>query len=318
MIAFEKSAREQGVKRAGFILIETMVSSLIASVLLAGLAASVLFAVKITRIIEDINFAHEKSEMVFAILSEAIEHCGYGLPKDAQEYINGFKGTSPPFRWEGPFTIHNSNGKENASCKIAYAVRSYIRTIEETKITDGTFGIRTTEVPSFVGYGGESKENDVKSWLIFGSMIPYCIPLRIAGSPEKYPDGSALLKARVMTPLRHEDEIIIPENDELFELRAMECHVVKSDGEFVFATNDWTGSGLQPRVEGVVDARFELHGEGRLIRVYTLTRGKTKYKGVITRDTPENWPEKYASSIPEEARYYKLFANKASFELKNF
>ena len=112
--------------------------------------------------------------------------------------------------------------------------------------------------------------------------------------------------------------MFIPENDELFYLRAMECTIMKRDDDFAFVTNDYTGSGWQPRVTGVVDVRFELDGSGRLLNVMTLTRGKWRHDEIITKGTPQGWPAKYSSSIPEEARHYRLMTNRAAFALKNF
>jgi hypothetical protein len=71
-------------------------------------------------------------------------------------------------------------------------------------------------------------------------------------------------------------------------------------------------------VDGVIDIRFSLDRENRLVTVQTLTRGAHRYKETITSDALEEWQTKYGCVIPEESRHYRLAANTAVFELKNF
>jgi hypothetical protein len=112
------------------------------------------------------------------------------------------------------------------------------------------------------------------------------------------------------------EKISIPENDQIFNLRALECEVRTRGDDLALLTNDHSGSGWQPRVEGVIDIRFELEEYGRILRVLTLTRGKHRYPYVVTRNIP-GWPEEYSADIPASARHYMLMANEASFALKN-
>ncbi|MDR3279558.1 MAG: hypothetical protein LBT23_03505 [Synergistaceae bacterium] len=299
-------------------MFELMISSLLTSMLLLGLAASIYLILQITRSIEDLNYAQSRAEMVLAILRQPAEHCGYGLPKSAEKYRNAFDGRTSPFSWNGPLTIDAMNGKENAVCKIAYAVRTFVRTMDETEISEYTVKLHVASVPSSIGYENELKTDDINDWLLFGAMLPDCWPVRVWGRPEIQPDGSAKLPVKLNTSLPDGDKAMIPENDELFALRAMECKVLKKNEDYVFTTNDYTGSGAQPRVEGVIDVRFDLGGGGRLLKVSILTRGKWRHDGIVTDGIPKGWPEKYATAIPEAARHYRLVANQASFELKNF
>jgi hypothetical protein len=119
------------------------------------------------------------------------------------------------------------------------------------------------------------------------------------------------------------NELIIPRNDALFYLRAAEMQTRafdnwQSDGDFAFFTNDCTGSGWQPRVMGVVDARFELDDDRRLLRVSLLVRGEKRYGRIVTEGTPSGWPDDWAGDIPEIARRYRLYTHSVAIDLKNF
>ncbi|MDR0765229.1 MAG: hypothetical protein LBE65_06550 [Synergistaceae bacterium] len=71
-------------------------------------------------------------------------------------------------------------------------------------------------------------------------------------------------------------------------------------------------------MDGVIDIRFSLDGENRIITVETLTRGVHRYKNAISSDALEEWRKKYGGVIPEEALHYRLASNTAVFEIKNF
>jgi hypothetical protein len=303
-------------------MIELLISSLIASMLLLGLTGALVLPVRIYHVTDDLNYASSKAETVFSILRHPAELCGYGLPKNASGYKSAFGINKDPFKWDGPVSIGavtagSPKGKrENASLKIAYAVRYFVRTMDEAVISPGVSELKVSGKPSAIGYEDENTGPAVTDWLLFGSMLPCLRPLSIRGRPAENPDGTVNLPV-IFSPDEANERLVIPENEELYGFRVMECRAQKTETDFVFFTNDHTGSGLQPRVDGVVDVRFELR-EGRLLDVYVLTRGRRRYDRAVSLNTPRGWPEKYAQTIPEEARYYRLTASRASFELKNF
>jgi hypothetical protein len=98
----------------------------------------------------------------------------------------------------------------------------------------------------------------------------------------------------------------------------MECCVRTSGSDYICYTHDTQGRGWQPRVRGVLDARFEKDPETGVARVYVLTMGKTRYDEIVTNGVPDGWPERYASKIPREGRHYRLLGSAASFGMKNF
>jgi hypothetical protein len=146
-------------------------------------------------------------------------------------------------------------------------------------------------------------------------MMPRCVPAMYTGRSTDA-KGTAYLSFKFKK--LDSEPMSIPENDEIFGIRALECEVRKRNDDFALFTNDQTGSGWQPRVNGVIDIRFALDRKNRLVTVETLTRGAHRYENTVTSDALEEWRKKYGGDIPEESRHYRLASNTAVFELKNF
>jgi hypothetical protein len=322
LIRMDYGRRRFNDRLSAFSLVELLVSSLVAPLLLLGLAAAIYLPLRMMRHTDDIDTAQARAEMVFSILKKPLEQCGYGLPKDATRYRDSFQATMEPFTWPGPISVDDSKNalgvRENGKCRIMFAVRTAIRTISEASTSSDRLEVRTSGIPlSMLGEADDAyKENRIGSWVVFGSMLPYCLPARPYAKPVKLSNREAILSLMVNRASYGGEKISIPENDQLFYLRALECEVRKRGDNFVFATKDHSGSGWQPRVDGVVDVRFELEEGGRILRVSTLTMGRHRYPDAVTRKIP-GWPEKYSEDIPDSARHYMLMANETSFTMKN-
>jgi hypothetical protein len=211
-----------------------------------------------------------------------------------------------------------SASRKNGTCRIVYGIPSGVRTRAEAATSEDIFVLEMTGVPKLLElvHSGESP-NSVKDWALFGSMLPECRPIWLAGVIADS-GASKKMRFRWYKPLSPDCEIYIPENDELFYLGAIECKVGIRNGEFLFYVNDFKGDGEQPRESGVVDIRFELDDSKRLLKVMLLVAGNIRYDEIKTKRTPTGWTEEYASDIPESARHYRLFAYTELFGLKNF
>ena len=265
--------------------------------------------------------------MVFSVLRTPIEYAGYGLPKDEAAYIECFGVSASPFNWRGPLSVSvskrvDTGTRDNASCKITYATETRCRTLSQNVITNDRFKITASGTPSqlLTDAKDADPETVIQNWFVFGAMTPRCLPAMNIGKSTDAAGISHLsfkFKFKKIAP-----ELVlpvsIPENDEIFGLRALECEVRKRNDDFALFTNDHTGSGWQPRVDGVIDVRFTLDREDRLVTVETLTRGSHRYKDTVTSDALEEWQKKYNSVISEESRHYRLASNTAVFEMKNF
>lgn len=309
-------------KSRAFSLVELLVSSMIASMLLFGLAGMVYLPIRLMQHNDDIDAALSRAETVFSILRNPLEYCGYGLPKDETAYREYFGVSASPFNWPGPLSISLSDRKDtgrrdNASCKITYATETKCRTLSQEIVSGDRFKVGVSGTPSqlLTGAKDAAPETIIQNWFVFGAMMPRCVPAMYTGKSADA-EGNTYLSFKFKK--LDSEPVSIPENDEVFGLRAIECEIRKRNDDFALFTNDQTGSGWQPRVDGVIDIRFALDREKRLVTVDTLTRGAHRYKTAVTSGAQEEWRKKYGEVIPEESRHYRLAANTAVFELKNF
>ena len=268
---------------------------------------------------QDEKAAAHRLDAAYAPLEAATELCGYGLPRAADDCRGrfGLPGVAP-FNWAGPITVGDldvgATRRDGGLCRIVYAVPSGVRCAEEAASSTGRFAVRLTGNPNLLDQSSGTP-SQLKNWGVFGAMQPNHYPLWLESKSTGAGDCNATLRGQALSV-----DLSIPRNDELFYLRALELRVRRvtsgSDVDYVLYANDHTGSGVQPRIEGIVDMRFEMEGE-RLLRVSILARGNTKYDRIATSGTPPGWPEAYAADIPTEMRYFKLFAKQRSFELMN-
>jgi hypothetical protein len=215
--------------------------------------------------------------------------------------------------------ISTGDSRKDAVCRLVYAIPTRIRTKRGTLVSGSDARIPVDGKSDLMEAAHRTMgPNSTKNWVVFGSALPASCPFWLNGPPEE----SALettLPLRFVNPLPDSsDDLLIPENDEMCFIRAMECWVSGYKDDFAFYSNNHLGSGAQPRVLGVIDARFEIAAPHNLLRVFLITRGNKRYDHEITTTVPEGLPERYAITIPPEARHYKLYAYRASFELKNF
>jgi hypothetical protein len=307
--------------RAAYLILEFAITSMIASIMLLGVCSLIILMLRAMDLSRDISVAQNRADMIFAILRQPLEHCGYGLPKKMADWNSAFDLSHiKPFNWQSPISITTAfvgEYRENAKCRIAYAVPSKIRVLAESVTSDDIIEVQLNGKPHLLEAVTNHKyATSVKNWALFGAMLPNCRPLWMFKSQDTL-NGSTL-SFKWLKPVSSDAGIFIPENDELFYLRAMECAVIKHNDSYSFFTFDHLGTGWQPRVEGVIDVRFELDPSGYLLKVMTLTRGNIRHSKIISPRTPDGWPEKYTNSIPDDARHYTLLARSASFELKNF
>ncbi|MDL2263250.1 hypothetical protein LJC31_01215 [Synergistaceae bacterium OttesenSCG-928-I11] len=309
-------------KFPAFTLVETILCLVLTVVLLGGIPHAVYLCQLALHAMSDAHAAQNRAEQVRAIIRPMVETCGYGVSKDPDDFRAAFElGGLAPFNWPGPISVVDgaagTSGREASTCRIVYAIPSGIRTTQETRTTEDTFQVRVSATPGNLE-SHSTMPHSTKNWALFAAATPRFHPAWLTATSGTGPDGALLLLRR-----RGNGELLIPRNDELFYLRAAEIQVrAYDDGtnrdDFALYTNDHTGSGWQPRVVGVVDARFELADERRLLRVVMLVRGEKRYDRDVTTGTPDGWPAKWADDIPQSARRYRLYAHSVAFNLKNF
>lgn len=314
--------------RRAFTVIELLVAvpvfALLASGMVYILAAHVTMQVRTN----DEAAARARADRVYAILREPLAMCGYGMPRDKAAYRNAFRtGKAPATEilakdfntWPGPICVIPSavgeEERQRGSCLIAYAIPSRATTTHAVVTSADRITIELSDNPALLeltktAYGPTSPKN----WALFGAMHPSPRPLWFAA-----PGGSKKIVLRRTTPASHDEIVTIHQNDELYYLRvAMAEAGLYGKGDWAFFTDHRDGSGRQPRVTGIVDARFEPAPSKRTLKMHLLVRGDHRHPERITRGTPDGWPEEYAGSIPDSARHYRLYAFEMTFGLRNF
>lgn len=267
----------------------------------------------------------DRTARVFAILQAPLDMCGYGMPKEPDEYRAAFyMNDLSPFNWPGPISVTESLidinvNRANSHCRIVYAVPSGVMTSGVCDASGAAFEIRTYTSPKLLEPIGSKEPNSVKNWLLFGASTPKPAPAWLYSTPSFSGDSYTLVLRRIDTG----GTVRLAAGDEICYLRAMECMTRPYDAgahkdDFMFYTNDRAGSGWQPRVPGVVDARFEADAENGVLRVWLLVRGDRRYAEKISAGTPDGWPDEYAADIPDRMRHYRLYAYSRTFRLKNF
>ena len=309
-------------KFPAFTLVETIFCLVFTVILLGGIPHAAYLCQLAMHAMSDAHAAQNRAEQVRAIVRPMTETCGYGMPKEPGDFRAAFElGGLAPFDWAGPATVVDkvlaASGRIASTCRIVYAIPSGIRTTQETRTTEHTFQVRTNAVPGNLE-SHSTEPHSTKNWALFASATPHFQPAWLTATLGTGPDGALLSLRR-----RGDGELLIPRNDELFYLRAAEIQTRTYDegpyrDDFALYTNDHTGSGWQPRVVGVVDVRFELADERRLLRVVMLVRGEKRYDRDVTTGTPDGWPAKWTDDIPKSARRYRLYAHSVAFDLKNF
>lgn len=306
--------------KSAFSLVEVAISATLAGLAIAAaLGTAIPLIIRLNSAIQDETAAARRLDSVFAILEQPAELCGYGLSSDPGDYRSRFGVGSAPFSWPGPISIEEISlgGRKRSGglCRIVYASASGIRNVNESSASATRFVTLLSDAPKLMDTAAGAPR--IKNWAVFGAVMPSRYPLRL---DKKVQAAQGCHATFTRAGASGDVELTIPRNDELFYLRALELRVRlvtdETGADYTLYTNDHTGSGNQPRVDGIVDARFELV-DRKLLRVRVLARGEKKHDRIATPGTPTGWPERYAQDIPEEMRYYKLFAAKRSFELMN-
>lgn len=306
--------------RRAFAVAELLVAVPLAALLALGMVQVLVVYIALQSRVDDEAAAQARAGRVRSILREPIAHCGYGLPLEEAAYRRSFPNSSAAansfFTWPGPISVASSavgmKERERGSCRIVYAVPSHIMTTKAAAVSGDLFTAELTGKPAMLEPVPPSRAPlSPKNWVIFGSAGPSLQPFWLAA----FIGTNKISLRRTAAEIRGE----VPQNDELYCLRAVDARAgLHGKNDWAFFTDNQDGSGRQPRVPGVVDARFELSPSGRTLKLRLLARGDRRGGEKLSEGVPEGWPAEYAGDIPDAARYYNLYAFEMTFEIRNF
>ena len=297
-------------KRPAFSLAELMVSLAVFSLAASALTASFLLAAKHMESVTDYNKAAARAAAVEAFLLAPATYCGFGMPLEPERYRESFGDMqgAPFCNWDGPVSVAEAGGnstnwsdrRKDSALYIAYAMPGSSRTNELTLLDDENRLIRLDSAPA----DSELKASAGRSLICFGSAIPPGSIIKVANV-----SGRGELTADIPPSSR----ISIQPLDRMHLFRAMTVFAYRD----ILYTNDFSGSGRQPRLCGVCDLRFKVDVQGNKLIVYALTRGDKKYHKPSPVKGLEHWPKEYLEDIHEHDANYLLLVTKLTLELPN-
>lgn len=117
--------------------------------------------------------------------------------------------------------------RKSGECRIVFGIRTRERVTESLRASSDTFSVETSGNPhlSECPSAGQ-KPPSIKNWLLFGSMLPNASPL----AEGSFLGNSTSLELKAYVPPSVMGKIFIPENDEIFYLRAFKCRVKRFYG----------------------------------------------------------------------------------------
>jgi hypothetical protein len=270
-----------------------------------------------TRAVEDLVSARQRGEQTAALLRTPVLQAGYGMPSEGDAFRTVFSsgGALPPWRaWDGPLSVTDWSGKAEGELRILFARASGVGTTAEFRPSPGAATILLNAFPEGAqGVGAGSAWSRPENWILFGAMRPSPVPLRLL------PSSGSGARVQVDEPL-----LLVPENDQLYLLRAMRVH---AEGGRLW-TDECDGGGMQPRVEGVTDLRFRRQVTARsedgrtrrdvVLTAFILTRGDETDPANLLRPCPAGWPLAYWDGIGPEQRRYRLVATLRTWRVRNW
>lgn len=292
----------------GLSLVELMIALSLNAVIFGGLFVILFHFVAFYDHMREKRIALQRCETVIALLMDPLTHCGYGMPLDASAYRSSFNVTSAPFNWAGPLSVApltaGSLTRKNAICRIAYAVPSGVRLRSSLSVEPHDFWINLGASPTHAD-PKLSVSYKPENWVLFGAMRPSNIfPLLVLNKADK----SLFVRA----PVGAAGGVLV-EGDELGYFRVLEA---RAYGD-TFYTNDYSGSGLQPRVDGIIDVRFDWDSAAKLITVSVLARGDAR-RGKNSENIPQNWPDAYRADLDADIFHYALEGRQFSLKMRNW
>ena len=255
----------------------------------------------------DYRKAFNRTSMAVALLKTPVFYCGLGMPVSADKYKNAFGNLRfEPFRWNGPIEVRTGpSSYPNSELRIAYAQPGSSRLAELSVNTSFSGSVmlnrfpESNELPD--SFSGSS--TDLRRWLLFCGIMPPSLPLYITGVSGK----------KLFVENNISSHFSIPKGERPCIFRAMTVYCRNG----CVYTRDFRASGDQPRVKGIMDMRFDVDVDNKLITVYVLSRGDNIYdnrKLIIGQDS---WPEEYISPWIKKSTGYQMYASKFVWRLPN-
>lgn len=294
-------------RKAGFSLIEVVVSLAVMLVIMPPMLSTM--KIVINELFYNVEFkkGHTRITRTEALLKAPLFYCGFGMQADPSKYKESFGSQKhEPFRWEGPITVQKGpSGFENSELRVSFARPSSTRLdrMTQSETPEGILTLHKFPEQNEFGDTYSSNSPDIRNWVFFPTSFPPSTPFCIMG-----------LNGKVMSVKNNMGRSFsISGGDRVHHMMAISLY---SKDDFLY-TKDFRFPGAQPRIKGVLDVRFDLDIEKKIVIVYILARGDRLYDAPQEIRGREEWPDEYIRQWVEKGSRYKLFASKTVWYLPN-
>lgn len=299
--------------RRASILIELLISMFIVAVIFPVAVSLLKQTADSILSLYDKRVALQRIASTEALLDYPLYYCGYAMPLDSFNYQRAFNHqTEEPFCWDGPISVDMCNSKNNALLKIAYGKREKIvvSTSLHYDYLNRTLRLNKKCPTDNIKASSSDFPSNVQSYILLSSQSTAPVPLSV-----KQISGNSLLIGKTVN-----DNFTIFMNDSIFLFCAIKVY---ADNNILYS-KDFRTSGVQPRVNGVMDMRFFLDLEHRYITVYTLVMGNVKFKNShsntflkLTNFRKDVNNMQLINEWENISSPYKLYASKKQWRLPN-
>ena len=263
-------------------------------------------AAAIYRAKTDREIAAGRAENVISLLKSPAYYCGVGLAAEPADYKKAFNNRQEtPFSWAGPLSvIDHRDGRKDSVIRLTYAIPddAFIVRSEHTGDFKANAYFDKAPVKEYLATDYYNPSRYIKNWVI------------VAGPQARTPfyahgqDGKMLKLKNYI-----HKEPAFAKRSRLHYVRALETYAESG----VLRSNDFRTAGIQPRENGIADARFKI--KGRKLKVYLLVEGadpslaqRRGKSAALLKDWPAEYPEKLNGSK------FQLYAFAYTLPLKNY
>lgn len=244
-----------------------------------------------------------RENAAIALVRVPLMHCGYGVPKDPARFRSAFGNQRGyPFSWDGPVCVSaGASYRENGELRFVYAMPGSSRIRAKCDSTGGSAYLyleRRLDDKELTTVAGS-----VKNWVILPNISPRETPLRI----------TKVLSKTLYAENKNGSGVKISAGERIHLLRALRVYCSMG----VLHTEDFLTSGVQSRVDGVMDMRFDLSADKRSITIYTLVRGNAEFDDPGPIIGAHKWPAAYLSEWANKRTRFRLYAQKVTIRLPN-
>lgn len=301
-------------KKRAFTLPEVIITLSLLAVILGALLTSLAAVARRLEYLADYRKAAARVAGVEAFLRAPAAYCGYGMPLEPGRYAAVFADNSrAPFNWPGPvsaaamkrFCAGPKGCRRDNALLIAFAMPGRAL-VKELTILDASNDILTlNHAAGSPGFSDILRlRPDLRLYVCFGSAIPPGSLMKV----EKIISGTAL-KMRWPGFSR----VTVQKNDRIGLFRVLEIWTTHE----ILYSNDYSGSGRQPRLRGICDLRFKVDLDAKKLTAYVMARGDKKYKKAPAVRGIEDWPREYLADAYVNESNYLLLVSKIVWELPN-